>query len=86
MARAACRRMINFHAPADEAGAVDKAVAWVGALFGVRCRAQGDLHAIPLSRCGDALREAAISLSLGDGVPLTGREYRLIEQLWRIER
>ncbi len=33
----------------------------------------------------DALREAAISLSLGDGVPITGREYRLLEQLWRTD-
>jgi hypothetical protein len=85
MARTACDGMTNFHLPDDETGAVDKALAWARALFAVRCRAQGDPRDTALARA-DALREAAISLSLGDGVPLSGREYRLIEPLWRIDR
>jgi hypothetical protein len=85
MARTACHRMTNFHSPDGETGAADKAFAWVRALFAVRCRAQGDTRYTALARA-DTLREAAISLSLGDGVPLTGREYQLIEQLWRIDR
>jgi hypothetical protein len=33
----------------------------------------------------NVVREAAISLSLGDGIPFTGREYQLLEQLWRTD-
>lgn len=85
MARIACHRMTNLHLADDRTGAVEKALAWVGALFSVRCRVRRDPRDAALARA-DALREAAISLSNGDGVPLTGRDYRLIEQLWRIDR
>jgi hypothetical protein len=31
------------------------------------------------------LFEAAIALSVGDGVPFTARDYQLLELLWRID-
>jgi hypothetical protein len=85
MAQTVCNRLTNFHLSDAETGTVEKAVAWVRELFSVRCRAQRDPRDTALSRA-DTLREAAILLSLGDGVPLTGREYWLIEELWRIDR
>jgi hypothetical protein len=43
------------------------------------------LDALPdlgLSR-EDQRREAAMSLSLGGGIPFTARDYRLLDLLWR---
>jgi hypothetical protein len=73
---------------------LDAALCWMRALFPLRCQpprqpspsapeAEGARDS-RLSRA-DALREAALSLSLGDGIPLTGRDYQLLEQLWRTD-
>jgi hypothetical protein len=60
-------------------------------LFSPQCREttardedRGDARNARLPR-EDALREAAISLSLDEGLSFAGREYQLIELLWRTE-
>jgi hypothetical protein len=83
MARNARHRLTYFHPRGEGARTVQKAPAWVRALSSVQCQTQRDPRDAALARA-DALREAALSLSLGDGVPFSGREYRLLEQLWRI--
>jgi len=78
--RAGCHTLTNFQASRvpHDAGAR----SWVRALLHLRCRAiPSPRDATPARE--DALVEAAISLALGDG--LTAREYRLLEQLRRID-
>jgi hypothetical protein len=53
-------------------------------LLRLRCRELPSPRDTALAR-EDTLREAAMSLSLGDGLIFTGRVYRLLEQLWRID-
>jgi hypothetical protein len=80
MVRAGCHTLTNSQAsrvPHD--GGVG---SWVRALLHLRCRAIPSPRDVALAR-EDALREAAISLALGDG--LTAREYQLLEQLRRID-
>ena len=79
MVRAPCQTLINSQV-SRTLQEPDEASFWVRTLFRLRCRASLSPQDAALAR-EDALREAAISLSLGDGLPLTGREYRLLEQL-----
>jgi hypothetical protein len=91
MAHAAGREMTNSQG--SRAG--DGPSLRVRALFSMRGRRtspQPDRPPRGLDHAGDpglarqdALSEAATSLSLGDGVPFTGREYQLFELLWRTE-
>lgn len=94
MPRTACHRLTNSQVSGSPPKRLESALSWVRALFPLRCQPAQQLD--PLLRdtdCArdaslsreDALREAAISLSLGDGALFTGREYQLIEQLWRID-
>ena len=67
---------------------LESAVSWVRALLRGRCRAtarDGDGGRDDRLVREDARREAALSLLLGDGVSFTGREYQLIELLWRTD-
>jgi hypothetical protein len=76
---ATCRFLTNSQ-PSRVAQDCGNARSWVRALLCLRCRAVSSPQDAALVR-EDALREAAISLSLGDGIPLTGRDYRLLEHL-----
>ena len=58
--------------------------AWFRALFWLRCRQIPSPRDAALVR-EDSLGEAAASLSAGDGLAFTGREYRLLELLRRID-
>jgi hypothetical protein len=83
MVRAPCYTLINSQASRTLQDPGD-ATSWVRALVRLRCRAIPSPSDMALAR-EDALREAAISLSLGDGLPFTGHEYQLPEQLRRID-
>jgi hypothetical protein len=95
MARAACLRVINSQGSEFRQGRGQGALSWVRALFSPACQAtrqpellqrdEEEARDARLTRA-DALREAALSLSLGDGIALTGRDYQLLEQLWRTDR
>jgi hypothetical protein len=91
MPRTARQRLTNSRAWPKE---LEAALSWVRALFPLRCQpprqpgpslqAAEEARDSHLSR-EDELREAALSLSLGDGIPFTGRDYQLLEQLWRTD-
>jgi hypothetical protein len=85
MAQIACHKLTDFYPPEAATRPVDKALAWIRALFPIECRVQRYQPNAALARA-DSLREAAISLSLGDGVRLTGHEYPPIEQLWGVDK
>jgi hypothetical protein len=94
MAHTTWHRPANSQASGPRARALESALSWVRALFSLRCPPTRqpdpsapdveDARDAPLMR-EDALREAVMSLSHGDGVPLTVREYQLLELLWRID-
>lgn len=94
MARAACHRPTNSQASSSPPRALEGALSWVRALFSLRRQPTRqpdpsphdaeDARDAPLVR-EDALREAVASLSHGDGVPFTVREYQLLELLWRTD-
>jgi hypothetical protein len=93
MVHAAGCRMTNSEAPVAQAG--DGPSAPLRVLVPMRARRASAPPDRPTCRprpaddAGlarrDALSEAARALSLGDGVPFTGREYQLLELLWRTE-
>jgi hypothetical protein len=93
MPRTACERVTNSQGSGARPKELEAALSWVRALFPPRGRParkplpsphDAEARDSHLSRA-DALREAALSLSLGDGIPLTGRDYQLLEQLWRTD-
>jgi hypothetical protein len=94
VARSACQRLTNSQGPGAWSKGLEGTLTWLRALFPLRCRPASQSDPSPrgaeeardtrLSR-KDALREAALSLSLGDGIPFTGRDYLLLEQLWRTD-
>jgi hypothetical protein len=93
MPRTACDRLTNSQGSGARPKELEVALSWVRALFPLRGRPARQPDPSPqdaaardtrLSRA-DALREAALSLSLGDGIPFTGRDYQLLEQLWRTD-
>jgi hypothetical protein len=83
MDRGACQNLTNSQASRAPDGP-GKAPVWAWALRRLRCRGFTPPRDYALER-EDALCEAAIALSLGDGLPFTGHEYRLLEQLRRID-
>ena len=93
MPRTACERLTNSQGSGARPKELDAAFSWVSALFSLRRRSARQPDPSPqdaeardtrLAR-EDALREAALSLSLGDGIPFTGRDYQLLERLWRTD-
>jgi hypothetical protein len=93
MASAARRKVTNSQVSGFASTQFRSAFSWARALFSLQCESGKKCRPTPsdseardtrLAR-EDALREAALALSLGDGVPLTGREYQLIERLWRTD-
>ena len=94
MASAARRKLTNSQVSGFASTQFESAFSWARALFSLQCQPvkrsdpmQRDEEAPRDGRLAreDALREAAISLSIGDGVPLTAREYQLIERVWRTD-
>jgi hypothetical protein len=94
MPRNACQRLTNSQGSGAWPKGLDAALSRIRALFPLRCHPgrQIDLSPQGAEQAGDtrlaredALREAALSLSLGDGIPFTGRDYQLLEQLWRTD-
>jgi hypothetical protein len=92
MPRTACQRLTNSQESRAWPKELEAALSWVRALSPLRCQPPQQTGPSPqetardsrLSRA-EALREAALSLSLGDGLPFTGRDYQLLEQLWRTD-
>jgi hypothetical protein len=70
MPRTAGERLTNSQGSGARPKELEAALSWARALFCLRPR---------------SLREAALSLSLGDGIPFTGRDYQLLERLWRTD-
>ena len=94
MAHAACYSLTNSQVSGSPQKGLKGPLSRLRALFPLRCQLAQQLDPLQrdpddarepgLSR-EDALREAAVSLSLGAGVALIGREYHLIERLWRTD-
>jgi hypothetical protein len=93
MPRTAGERLTNSQGSGARPKELEAALSWARALFSLRPRSARQPAPSPqdaeardtrLAR-EDALREAALSLSLGDGIPFTGRDYQLLERLWRTE-
>jgi hypothetical protein len=94
MARAACCSLTNSQGSGSPPEGRESALSRLRGPFPSRGqpaqqldpsqRGPGDARELSLARA-NAFREAAISLSLGGGVLFTGREYQLLERLWRID-
>jgi hypothetical protein len=93
MASAAHRKLTNSQVSGFPSTQFQSALSCARALFSLQCEPGKKCRPMPsdaeardtrLAR-DDALREAALALSLGGGVSLTGREYQLIERLWRTD-
>lgn len=93
MPRTACERLTNSQGSGARPKELAAVLSWVRVLFPLPSRPVRQPDPSPqdaeardtrLSRA-DALREAALSLSLGDGIPFTGRDHQLLEQLWRTD-
>jgi hypothetical protein len=89
LARIACRGLTNYQASEARLKARTRPLFWARSLLRLRRRRHRESWETPGRDARptreDVLREAAISLSLDIGIPFTGREYQLLEQLWRID-
>jgi hypothetical protein len=83
MVRTTCHTLTNYQA-SDIPRRCGDARAWLRTLLPLRWRHIPSPRDAALAR-EDGLHEAAISLSLRDGLPFAGGEYRLLELLQRID-